>query len=562
MNIDYTTLRNKSTPKEQWNRCDAIDSVINFEQVKKEKIQSQRQFAKETGIPRSTLQHWIERKKSLKASPVLIDFFESSEGLAFIHQLLTAVHFVFTKDSLASIHSVSRFIELSGLSPFVASSYSTGRLISKAMDDAIIEFGEIEQQRLCKTMRRKKITLAEDETFHPETCLVSIEPESNYIIAEKYTENRKGETWTQLIKDSIKGLPVEIIQISSDEGTGLINHTTKGLNAHHSPDCFHVPHEIGKGTSGALAARIKKAQKASEKSTKQVDKIVKKIHQCVGRHGKNKANRYKELEAQLNDAVKKEQDELIHFENTQKEQKIVQIAKAEIGVVYHPYDLKTGEKQTSKMVSTLLEDCFERINDATMDLSQRCKDRVAKAKRVVSKMTATITFFFNMVAIYLENSTFSEDEKEQIETILIPGYYLQAVARREKNKEKRNKISKQADDILLKFNQKKAPFLNHSEDKIEEMRKAARECVQFFQRSSSCVEGRNAQLSLRHHGLHRLSDRCLKAQTVVHNYYRTNKEKETPAERFFEAKHEELFKFLLEKMDYPVRPRVRKKKAA
>jgi hypothetical protein len=68
------------------------------------------------------------------------------------------------------------FIDLGGLSTFVASSYSTQRLISNTMDEALIEFGEMEQQRLCKTMRRKKITLAEDETFHPETCLVSIEP--------------------------------------------------------------------------------------------------------------------------------------------------------------------------------------------------------------------------------------------------------------------------------------------------------------------------------------------------------------------------------------------------
>ncbi len=32
------------------------------------------------------------------------------------------------------------------------------------------------------------------------------------------------------------------------------------------------------------------------------------------------------------------------------------------------------------------------------------------------------------------------------------------------------------------------------------------ECTQLFQRSTSPVEGRNAQLSLRHHSLHRLND--------------------------------------------------------
>ena len=104
--------------------------------------------------------------------------------------------------------------------------------------------------------------------------------------------------------------------------------------------------------------------------------------------------------------------------------------------------------------------------------------------------------------------------------------------------------------------------MKYSENKITEMGKSALECVQFFQRSSSCVEGRNGQLSLRHHGLHRLSDQCLKAQTTLHNFYRTSRDKETPAKRFFEAKHEDLFDYLLEKMDYPARPRKHSKIAA
>jgi hypothetical protein len=67
---------------------------------------------------------------------------------------------------------------------------------------------------------------------------------------------------------------------------------------------------------------------------------------------------------------------------------------------------------------------------------------------------------------------------------------------------------------------------------------------------------------LRHHGLHRLSEQCLKAQTVIHNYYRTNKENETPAERFFEAQHQDLFQYIIKNMDYPARPRKHKQRAA
>ena len=560
MNKEYRQAENKSTPKKQWDRDQVIKGVIDFEQAKQEK--SQREFAKDAGIPRGTLRHWVKRKNSLDASPVVIEFFESPEGLAFLHRLLTAAIFIFTKVGIASIHNISEFIKLSGLLPFIAGSYTSQCRASNKMDDFIIEFGENEQQRLSKIMRPKKITLAEDETFHPQTCLVSIEPYSNYIIAEKYSENRKGETWTKLIEESIEGLPVEVIQITSDGGTGLLNHALNGFNAHHSPDCFHVPHEIGKGASGALASKLKKTWKALNQSTQQVEKIVKKIHRHVGKHGTSKEEYYHQLEAQLDEAVEQEQDCLIDHENAQKNQKTVQIAKAGIGTIYHPFNIKTGEKQTSEKVSELLNDGFEQIDNAIADLSERCKERVAKAHRVVKKMTATLTFFFNMVAIYLENSTFSVDEKELIQTILIPGYYLQRVANKEKDKKKKADILEESKKLLSDLHQNKGVFLRYSENKITEMKKSAQECVGFFQRSSSCVEGRNGQLSLRHHGLHRLSDRCLKAQTVLHNFYRKNRDRETPAERFFEARHEDLFDYLLEKMDYPARPRKHNKKAA
>ena len=97
---------------------------------------------------------------------------------------------------------------------------------------------------------------------------------------------------------------------------------------------------------------------------------------------------------------------------------------------------------------------------------------------------------------------------------------------------------------------------------IGELEKAAIECAQIFQRSSSCVEGRNAQLALRHQGIHRLNDRQLRAYTVIHNYYIKRQNGTTAAERFFNAKPNNLFEYLLNHVDYPVRPRRRLKSAA
>jgi hypothetical protein len=155
LNKDYTQLRNKTTQNEPWMRKHTAEGVIDFEQAKN--TQSQREFAKQSGIPQSTLQHWINRKHALDGSQTVIDFFESPDGLAFLHRLITAAHFIFTKDGVASIHNVSQFLKLNGLSTFVASSYSTQRLLSNVMNDRLIEFGETEEERLSKAMRKKKL---------------------------------------------------------------------------------------------------------------------------------------------------------------------------------------------------------------------------------------------------------------------------------------------------------------------------------------------------------------------------------------------------------------------
>ena len=559
MTIQYNNSAQVTSEKIQWKRENAATKIVDFERVKQK--HSQRQFAKDHGVPRTTLQHWLSRKDSLDASPVLISFFESPEGNAFLHRLVTAAHFEFTKHGVASIHNVSNFLELSGLTPFIASSYSTQCRVSKKMDNTIIDFEECERPRLSRDMPSKKISLCEDETFHPDICMVAMEPVSNFIIAEKYVENREGKTWDNVVKEALYDLPVEVIQVASDEGRGLINHITKGLKAHHSSDCFHVSHEIGKGTSGALASVVKKAEKEYETAVKQTQErtdLKENYDNQLTRPRGRRPHFEKKIELASEREVQAETDLLKAKQN----QEIVRTDKAEIGKLYHPYNPETGEKQDALKVSDILEACFERINGAIIGLSDRSKSRVDKAHRVVKNMVANIAFFYHMINLYLDNYRVSEWEKLLMHEYLIPGFYLQKVAGKEKDAERKAIISRKSQELLAILTDRDGPLASYCEDDIKRLVKAAEECAHLFQRSSSCVEGRNAQLSLRHHGIHRLSDRHLKAQTIVHNYYVKRRDGTTAAERFFDAKHKNLFEWLLENMDYPARPRKRRANAA
>ena len=519
MSKQYNDSVQVASEKIQWERDDVASKIIDFEQARHK--QSQRQFAIEQEVSRSTLQHWLARKESIDASPGLIEFLESPVGTAFIHRIVTAAHFTFTKDGVASIHNVSNFLKLSGLSPFVASSYSSQQRVSNKMDDTIIEFEEFVRPQLSQNMPAKKISLAEDETFHPQICGVSMEPVSNFIIAEEYIENREAATWNKVVLQALKDLPVQVIQVTSDEGRGLINHTIKGLNAHHSSDCFHVPHEIGKGTSGALASAVKKAENEYESSIKQTQKQV-SLEEKYDNQPKRPPGRRPDFEKKIELTKDKQDQAQSNLEIARQNQETVRQAKSEIGQVYHPFNTQTGAKQDSQKVSELLESCFENIREATQGLSERCKQRVEKAHRVVKNMVATIAFFFSMIDLYMDNIQISDQDRQLMYDYLIPGFYLQQVARKEKDAERKSQISQISQQLLSILTQQDGPFSEYSENDLKRLEKAAEECAQIFQRSSSCVEGRNAQLSLRHHGIHKLSDRSLKAQTIVHNYYRRN----------------------------------------
>ena len=83
----------------------------------------------------------------------------------------------------------------------------------------------------------------------------------------------------------------------------------------------------------------------------------------------------------------------------------------------------------------------------------------------------------------------------------------------------------------------------------------ARQCADLFQRSSSCVEGRNGHLSLRHHALHHLTARKLQALTVLHNYAVQREDGSTAAGRFYGTEPRDLFGWLLRRLSLPARPR-------
>jgi Family of unknown function (DUF6399) len=538
-----------ASDRKQWSRKEIAEKLDEFAQGYAS-IPSQRQWADDLGIPRSTLQHWLARKDGIDADPELVAFFESSVGVAFLHRLVLAAHLVMTLVGPCGIRLVCLFLELTGLDHFVAASYGPQQQVSTAMEQAVVEFGQAERQRLAASMRPKEIAVCEDETFHPETCLVAIEPVSNFILVERYAESRNAAEWTHTLQQATAGLAVKVIQSTSDEGKGIVKHVQDDLGAQHSPDLFHVQQELTRGPSVALANKRHHAEEAVVKAVEKVTESTEKIAPLSRTAG---ADETVALAQSLEHARQTETAARQTLDTLVPQQERVHQAIQGLSADYHPYDLETAAPRSAEALAAALNQHFSNLEQVAADthLSDHCLQKIAKAKRVVVAMVATLTFFWLTLRAKVEALALPPAVERAVYERLIPAIYLDVVSEKVTAASQRHALKHKVAELLAPLHNAASPLQGLTPADLQVIEQVARECAELFQRSSSCVEGRNGQLALRHHSLHRLRDQKLAALTTVHNYFIQRSDGTTAAERFFGTKPGNLFEWILERVDLP-----------
>lgn len=101
-----------------------------------------------------------------------------------------------------------------------------------------------------------------------------------------------------------------------------------------------------------------------------------------------------------------------------------------------------------------------------------------------------------------------------------------------------------------------APLLNNNDKNLFD--NWANEICDFFQRTSSAIEGRNRWLSQMHFCGRGLSEKRLQSQTTIHNYFLKRDGKTTACERLSGIEPECLFEFILQKFDSLPLSRIKK----
>jgi Family of unknown function (DUF6399) len=514
---------------------------------------SLRQAAKVLEVPRSTLQAWRAYQESLDAHPAVVAFFHSSPGLAFLHRLVLGIHLVCTEVGACGIRLVCLLLKLTGLDRFVAVSYGIQQQVNRQVEEAIVRYRQEESARLAKDMPAKAITLAKDETFTGGLCLVAVEPKSNYIVLEQAAQGRDQDTWQALMEKALSGLNCQVIQSTSDEAPGLLAYVEHHLGAHHSPDLFHVQHELVKAVSGPLATKQRAAAKAASEAQERLAQLQGQLAHAPHKRGPGRPPQAAASLEQLAQGAQAAHQKLARL-SAQREQVAQSIRR--LGQAYHFVDLERGVRRNGRLIAADIQGQMDTIRSVAQSagLSQTCLERIDKAERVVPKMQATIEFVSRYVHKQVRQLDLSPPVSYVLHAHLIPAFYLDRVAQ-SRTVHASEPLRALAQRLRTPLFAPGGVLAELSEVQQSELTQQAQELAAVFQRSSSNVEGRNGYLSLRNHqlrGLDRPRKRaCL---TAIHNFFLTRADGTTAAERFFGQKPRSMFAAILQSVDLPPAP--------
>jgi len=534
-----------------WSRIDTAQAYATFSDPFCPPC-SQREYAQQQGIPRSTLGYWLRQEFPDHLDQEFVAFFRCPAGQTFLRRLVLALLLDFHHGSPCGLRPISSFLEHIDLHYFVGSSYGALYDLDQCLQANLVLFAQEERQLLAVGMPTKDISVCLDEHFHgPQNCLVAIEPVSNFILIETYRDQRDSVTWAAVLTEGTKGLPVRIVALTSDQASGLVCCAEKELEILHCPDLMHLQQNLGKSLLLPLARPIQQAVKDLEKA-------------------KQKAQRFEATEEKKPDSVSLEamievvRAEMQATEDREQGQErldwtVEQIR--EVSLVYHPFDRETGQAVTAQQMLIRLSAPLDRLQEVVekADLGERAHQAVGKARGWVVLLVGCLAWFRSRTDTSVEKLGLSAAGQQLVKECLLPSYYWEMAGAREKSPQERKRLLELAQRLRENAWSKGGALAALAEGERKEVERVARECAGLFCRSSSCVEGRNGRLSLFHHGQTRLSEKRLQALTAVHNYVVRRADGTTAAERFFGQKQRDAFSWLLARLPEIPRPAAKRR---
>jgi hypothetical protein len=160
----------------RWSRLDTAEAFADFADPLGRPA-SQRRYAHEHAVPRSTLGHWLRQGFPDHLDADLVRFFRRPAGEAFLRRLVLAALLVFHHQSPCGLRQIGAFLELADLDHFVGSSYGALYALDLHLQGDLALFAQQQRAALAAGMAQRDIVLCPDENFHgPHVCLAGSGP--------------------------------------------------------------------------------------------------------------------------------------------------------------------------------------------------------------------------------------------------------------------------------------------------------------------------------------------------------------------------------------------------
>jgi hypothetical protein len=539
---------------------------------------SQRCYAQQRGIPRSTLGDWLRQDDPKGIEPDVVAFYRSPPGQRWLRRQVLALHLVFRHHAPCGLRPLALYLQLSHLDAFVGASYGAVHDFDASVQTLLRAFGEQERTRLAQVLKanlaqrnvqQKDILACPDEHFHaPSPCLVAVEPVSNFILAETYRAQRDGDTWTAVLTQATQDLPVRIVGLCSDDASGLRRCAAVGLGVPHCPDLFHLQHALAGPLLLPLHRRSEQAQKQCQQAQEELTLWQAAADLArVAEQRRGETPRCQQTREQFYaKAIAQGQAEVVQAQQaaqqTQQQHEQAVAAVRRLGEVYHPFDRQSGKPVPAEEMQQRLQEPVAALQQVVQaaDLSQKAQDAADKAGDSLVRLVGVVACFWSVLRAAVEALELKPAAETEVYEYLLGGYYWQAAAPRAATAEERQRLANLSEGLLAQAWAAGGALSQLTPEERKEVEEVARQGVTLFGRSSSCVEGRNGRLALFAHGQGRLSEQRLQALTVMHNYIVERADGTTAAERFFGDKPQEVMAWLLQRMPELPRPAAKRPK--
>jgi hypothetical protein len=362
--------------------------------------------------------------------------------------------------------------------------------------------------------------------------------------------------WNELMAPALAPLNCRVIQSTSDEAPGLLAYVAHYLEAHHSPDLFHVQHELVKAVCGPMATKERAAHKALTEAREQLIGVQSDPQSADEAPASHRPSRPPQETMSLEQAEHALAAARREHERLAEQRAQVKASIRGIGHAYHFVDLERGVRRNGRLIASDIPGHIEQMRSIAQHegRSQSGLERIEKAERVVPKMQATIACVSGSVKQQVAQLVLTPLVSFAMHAKLIPSYYLDRVAG--------TRTVSDGASLRELAERRRAPLFEPGGalrelgcETQDQLHNEAKRLATVFQRSRSNVEGRNGYVSLRSHQLRGL-DRPRKREcfTTIHNFFLTRPDGTTAAERFFGQKPRAMFMAILESVELAPAP--------